>query len=175
MICLAPVSRSTVAADHQLEVQELDPSWDSKNIICFIQGPKKHNVSFPVSFVWCLIWNTQLQLTKKTYHYFICIRLMNLHSYCWLLPEAPSSGLLRPAQLYRANSSQTPGRWVQNPPGCNRHHQTFHTFLVGNHNLNLHLPLESWLGGVDPRFFSSRKGILEFQKSANMHTKTVFV
>ena len=26
------------------------------------------------------------------------------------------------------------------------------TFLVGNPNLNLHLPLASWVGGVDPTY-----------------------
>ena len=38
--------------------------------------------------------------------------------------------------------------WVTTPlPGCNRHHQVDITFLVGNPNLNLHLPQASWEGG----------------------------
>ena len=38
MICLAPVSRSAVAADHQLEVQKLDPSWIQRT--SYVPGSK---------------------------------------------------------------------------------------------------------------------------------------
>ena len=32
------------------------------------------------------------------------------------------------------------------------HHQDYEPFLVGNPELNLHLPLASWVGGVDRNY-----------------------
>ena len=40
-------------------------------------------------------------------------------------------------------------------PGCNRHHQDYEPFLVGNPELNLHLPrLHPGARGVDPTYDS---------------------
>ena len=44
------------------------------------------------------------------------------------------------------------------PTQDSSHHQDYEPFLVGNPNLNLHLPLESWgPGGPDPWVFHSKK------------------
>ncbi len=47
------------------------------------------------------------------------------------------------------------------PTQDSSHHQDYEPFLVGNPNLNLHLPLASWVGAISntapilPRFFST--------------------
>ena len=95
------------------------------------------------------------------------IRLMN---FCipivWLLPEAPSSGLLRPAQLYRANSSQTPVRKMGGTPPPS-------DAIV---NLNLHLVTGIQPGGYIQDILGLQEGVFwGFPKSGFIRTQRQFL
>ena len=47
--------------------------------------------------------------------------------------------------------------WIYPPTQDSSHHQDYEPFLEGNPNLNLHLRLESWVGGVDRKDTPKKK------------------
>ena len=53
--------------------------------------------------------------------------------------------------------------WVW-PPHSNGDHQEYNIFRIGDPNLNLHLPLESWEGATPPRHTNGSLGIQQGSK-----------
>ena len=78
-------------------------------------------------------------------------------SFGWILVVSPSNSMAVMLSFKRIKRARRPYHvhcdlkemikfWVV-PPPSNSHHQDYYIFGIGDPNLNLHLPHESWEGG----------------------------